>query len=185
MRLVAWAHTPRRPRATRLPTRRPATARGSRPPWTTGGAFGALAGRDLACRVSLAPLARVDIRQHIVAERHHRGIGLGVQAPHRGVLGALEVVGVEQGPGEIQITGAEARVPVHGRTKMRHGIGGPAVAREELRHVEMSLIQFWSDRYLDIESGQGIPPLPTRLVEQPEVVMGHRLIRLESDRLEQ
>ena len=111
--------------------------------------------------------------------------GLRVQAPFGGLLGAREIVGVEQGLGQIQVAGAELRIPVHRRTKMRDGLGGAAVARQQLRQVEMRLIELGAHRDLGLVGGHRVPPLAARLVEQPEIVVGHRLIRLEFDRVEQ
>src|SRR6478672_8518226 len=142
---------PRTRTKTRPATHRSASAGGSSPS-RVGRAFGALAGLDVPGCFRLAPQPRVDIRQHVVPERHHASLGLRVEAPFGSLLGAREIVRVEQGLREVEVTGAEPRVLLYGGAKLRRRIGGPAVAREKLCQVEVRLIQLRADLDL-IEQG--------------------------------
>ena len=93
-----------------------------------------------------------------------------------GLLGGRQIAGVEQGLGQIQVAGAELRVLVHGRAKVRDRVGGAAGAGQQLRQVEVGLIELRAHRDLGLVGGGRGLPVAARFVHQPEVVVRHRLI---------
>ena len=111
-------------------------------------------------------------------------VGMASHSRCRRGFGADQVAGIEPRLREIQVAAAEVRIRPHRFVEVADRIGGAARYHEDLAEIEMGAIRVGTARDLGLVLARGGVGLASRVADEPEIVMRHRLIRFVFQRVQ-
>src|SRR5262249_18426249 len=136
------------------------------PPGASPAALQLLRGEQLALGVARAAEARVDVRQHVVAERRRALLRGAAETLAQGVLGARKVAGIEQRLGQVQVARAEIGFGLDRAPEASRGVLAPSVAQQKLGEIEARTVRLRAPAQLGLVLSDRLLVLARRLAHQ-------------------